>query len=333
MESGSNEQQTGSLSSSKEPVVVTVDNFIRAESDRALAGIVQQGGFARFEHFRELTPIDKQVVPRGNRDTLYSVGVFDLDAGPVTVTLPDAGVRFMTMMAIDQDHNVYSVVYGKGIYSYARERVGTRYVLLAVRILIDPTNPQDVEQVHALQDAIKISRRSVGCFEVPRWDEASRKSVREALLVLNSSLPDLRRAFGAPGHVDPVRHLIATAAAWGGNPDRDAVYLNVTPAKNDGVTVYRLIVRDVPVDGFWSVSVYDAKGYFQKNSLDRYALNDLTAKRRPDGSVAIQFGGCEANAPNCLPITPGWNYMVRLYRPRPEILNGKWRFPEAEPLA
>ena len=27
----------------------------------------------------------------------------------------------------------------------------------------------------------------------------------------------------------------------------------------------------------------------------------------------------------------GWNYMVRLYRPRKEILDGTWKFPEAQP--
>jgi len=27
----------------------------------------------------------------------------------------------------------------------------------------------------------------------------------------------------------------------------------------------------------------------------------------------------------------GWNYMVRLYRPRAEVVNGDWRFPEATP--
>jgi hypothetical protein len=27
----------------------------------------------------------------------------------------------------------------------------------------------------------------------------------------------------------------------------------------------------------------------------------------------------------------GWNYMVRLYRPRAEILNGTWKFPDAKP--
>ena len=38
---------------------------------------------------------------RLNRDTLYSSAVFDLDAGPVTITLPDAGKRFMSML-VDQ---------------------------------------------------------------------------------------------------------------------------------------------------------------------------------------------------------------------------------------
>ena len=41
---------------------------------------------------------------------------------------------------------------------------------------------------------------------------------------------------------------------------------------------------------------------------------------------------CDGKIPNCLPITKGWNYMVRLYRPRAEILNGTWKFPEATPV-
>ena len=34
---------------------------------------------------------------------------------------------------------------------------------------------------------------------------------------------------------------------------------------------------------------------------------------------------------DCLPITDGWNYIVRLYRPRPEVLDGSWTFPSIEP--
>jgi hypothetical protein len=80
-------------------------------------------------------------------------------------------------------------------------------------------------------------------------------------------------------------------------------------------------------------SAYSAEGYFQKNAFDAYSLNSLTAKKNTDGSVSVQFGGCDAKVPNCLPIMPGWNYMVRLYRPRAEVLDGKWTFPEAQPVS
>ena len=61
-------------------------------------------------------------------------------------------------------------------------------------------------------------------------------------------------------------------------------------------------------------------------------MNGITAKKSPDGSVAVQFGGCDGKIPNCLPTMKGWNYIVRLYRPRAEILNGTWHFPEAQPV-
>jgi hypothetical protein len=108
----------------------------------------------------------------------------------------------------------------------------------------------------------------------------------------------------------------------------------VTPEKNDGVTVYKLKAPgNVPVDGFWSISVYNADGFFQKNAYDAYSLNNITAKTGSDGSVDVQFGGCDGNIPNCLPITQAWNYTVRLYRPRAEILDGTWKFPEARPAS
>ena len=84
------------------------------------------------------------------------------------------------------------------------------------------------------------------------------------------------------------------------------------------------------MDAFWSVIVYDRRGLILKNSLDAYSLNNITAKKAADGSVSIQFGGCDGKIPNCLPTMNGWNYMVRLYRPRAEILNGTWKFPEAK---
>lgn len=324
--------QAHAQSPSGAPIPVTVDDFIRAESDLYFGNITKDGGFGKFNHRREPATIENQTVIRLNRDTLYSAAVFDLDPGPVTITLPDADKRFMSMQVINEDHYVPEVFYGAGSHTLTREHIGTRYAAVAIRTLVNPADPKDIGEVHALQNAIKVSQQSPGKFEIPNWDAASQKKVRDALLVLGSTLPDFKKAFGTKAQVDPIRHLIGSAAAWGGNPDRDATYLNITPAKNDGATVYRLNVKDVPVDGFWSVSVYNAEGYFQKNPYDAYTLNNITANKSGDGSIAIQFGGCDGKIANCLPTMPGWNYTVRLYRPRAEILNGAWTFPQPQPV-
>ncbi|WP_367347139.1 DUF1254 domain-containing protein [Stenotrophomonas bentonitica] len=309
-------------------VPVTADNFVRAETDRYFGNLVKEGGLGKLFHHREPASIDDQSVVRLNRDTLYSSAVFDLDAGPVTLTMPDAGGRFMSMQVIDEDQYTTQVNYKPGAYTLSRGKDGTRYVVVGIRTLVDPNSPEDVAKVHALQDAITVQQAGVGSFDVPRWDAVSQDKVRDALKTLASTLPDGRRMFGTRENTDPVRRVIGAAAAWGGNPDKEAIYLNVNPANNDGKTIYRLHVADVPVDGFWSVSLYNAKGYYEKNAQDAYTLNNLTAKKNDDGSVDIQFGGCDGQVPNCLPTMAGWNYLVRLYRPRAEILDGRWTFPE-----
>jgi hypothetical protein len=313
-------------------IPVTPDNFNRAESDLNFGFMVKDGALGKFVHHRELSSIDNPIV-RPNRDTLYSMSVFDLEAGPVTITLPDAGKRFMSLQVIDEDQYTQDVLYGGGSHTFTRQQIGTRYAALGIRILVNPADPADIKAVHALQDSVTVEQPGgPGRFEVPNWDPVSQKKVRNALLMLAETVADTTRMFGARDQVDPVRHLIGTAMGFGGNPEKDALYLNVTPSKNDGTSIYRLMVKDVPVDGFWSISVYNAEGHFVKNAFDAYALNNITAKKNADGSVAVQFGGCDGKIANCLPIMPGWNYLVRLYRPRAEILNGTWTFPEAQPV-
>jgi hypothetical protein len=312
-------------------VPVTVDNFARAESDRYLSDLAQDaGGLGKIAHHRETASIDHQTVIRLNRDTLYSFAVFDLDAGPVTITMPDAGKRFMSMQVINEDHYVPGVYYGPGTHVLTRQNVGTRYAVVGVRTLVDPNDANDLAEVHKLQDAIKVSQQNTGKLELPNWDRAGLKEVREALLVLAEHTDGFSHAFGTKDTVDPVRHLIGTAAGWGGNPDRDATYVGAAVPNNDGKSVYQVRVKDVPVDAFWSISVYNAEGYFEKNPYGAYSLNNITAKTDPDGAVTIKFGGCDGKIPNCLSTMPGWNYLVRFYRPRAEILNGKWKFPEPQ---
>ena len=276
---------------------------------------------------------NRQTVIRLNRDTLYSFGVFDLDASPVTITLPNAGKRYMAIQVIDEDQYALDVIYKPGPHTFTKEQVGTRYVCFAIRTFVNPNDSSDVKTVYGLQDAIKVEQKATGKFELANWDQASLKKIRDALLALaaaNGGL-DSARMFGRKDHVDPVQHLLGTAAGWGGNPRYAAYYVGVEPQNNNGKTAYTLTVKDVPVDGFWSVSVYNKDGYFEKNAKNAYTLNNVTAKPNADGSVTIRFGG-EDDAPNCLPIAPGWNYLVRMYRPRKEVLDGSWKFPEAQPV-
>ena len=314
-------------------VPVTADNYNRAQTDVYFGQTVKAGALGKFRHGRELAPIANRGIVRPNRDTLYSFAVFDFDAGPLKVTLPAAGKRFMVMQVVNEDQYTPAVFYGAGRHTLTKDGIGTRYGIVVVRMVVDPANPQDVQQVHALQDALTVSQQSPGTFEIPNWDEASLKKVHTALLQLGETISDTRRMFGAKeDQVDPVRHLIGTALVWGGLPEKDGLYLPVTPDRNDGATVYKLTVKDVPVDGFWSITVYNADGYLVPNQYNAYSLNNVTAKKDTDGSVTVQFGGCDGKTLNCLPTMPGWNYMVRLFRPRTEVLNGTWKFPEAQPV-
>ena len=313
--------------------LVSVENYNRAQTDVNFAGVVKNGGFGKFRHGRDLAPPVQQGIVRPNRDTLYSFAILDLDAGPVTITLPDGGKRFMGIQVVNEDQYTRATYYDAFSHTLTRAMIGTRYAIAVVRFLVDSLNKEDVGQVHALQDAVKLSQGGPGTFEIPNWDEASLKKVQSALLQLGTTISDTRRMFGAgEDQVDPVKHLIGSAMLWGGFPEKDALYLPITPARNDGTTVHKLSVTDVPVDGFWSLTVYNSEGYLHPNPSNAYSVNSMTAKKAPDGAVAIQFGGCDGKPPNCLPITPGWNYMVRLFLPRREILDGTWRFPEAHPV-
>jgi hypothetical protein len=310
-------------------VPVNIDTFTRAETDHYFKKRVEQGALGQFVHDREPTPIDRQPIIRMNRDTPYSVAIFDL-ATPVTLVKPDTGGRFQSILVINEDHYLQRVIYDPGTYTFTQAEMGTRYIQMAVRTFVDPNDPKDLADFRKAQDGIKMTQASRGSFEVPNWDQRQLAEVRKAILGLSPFVPDSKGMFGSKDEVQPVRHLLGTAGGFGGNREQDAIYLNVTPQSNEGKTAYTLKVRDVPVDGFWSVIVYNQDGFFEPPA-NAISVNNVTAKKDPDGTTTIRFGG-DPNAPNYLRIMPGWNYMVRLYRPRREILSGAWKFPEAQPV-
>lgn len=308
-------------------IPVNVQNFTRAETDLMFSRLAAGSGLGEWNHTYELKPLDDQPIIRQNRDTLYSSAILDVREG-VTVTLPDTGERYISVWVISQDHFGPVILRDPGAHQLTREIVGTDYAALIVRILVDPNNADDVVEVNRLQDALRLDGGGSGAYPLPPYDEASQDEARDALLTLARGVSKYDHSFGTAQEVDPIMHLLGTASGWGGLPEYEATYISV----NEGLPVgeYRLALRDVPIDAFWSVSLYNEAGYFEENALGVNSINSLTAVRDADGGVTIRFGVELDGAPNALPIMPGWNYVLRLYRPRPAVLDGSWITPGPE---
>jgi len=304
---------------------VNVDNFIRAETNMQSARLqAGAGGINQLMHYRSPPAIDKQLVIRMNRDTLYSGGVIDISQG-ATITLPDAGERYITMMVINQDHYINKVFSGAGTYELTMKEFGTPYVYVAMRTLVDSADPDDIKAVNVLQDKMSINAKSAKAFVLPNYDIESYQATHSALLALTRGTDDFSGAFGKKSAINPVRHLLGTASGFGGLPEHEAIYLNVDPSLPVGE--YSLTVKDVPVDAFWSISLYNKEGYYQLNDRNAYSINSVTGVTNKDGSYTVNFGGCTDAIINCLDIMEGWNYIVRLYQPQQAILNNTWHFP------
>lgn len=322
------EQQASDLKT----VPVTLDQFPTAETHLMMKLYVDAFDcLGKWAHVRGFVPIDEQKVVRMNRDTLYSSTVLDLSE-PATLIKPDTNGRYQSILVINEGHFSKLTAYDAGEYELTKEAMGSRYVAVIVRTLVDAEDPKDLIKAHKAQDGLKVTQKSIGQFDVPNWDPVAMSEMRDALKVLGNHLPNRDGAYGdSKEKVDPVNHLITTADQWGGWLPKNAVYQSYFPQDNSGNTAYKLTLKDVPVgDGaFWSISVYNEAGYFQQNESDKYVINSRKATVDKDGAVTIHFGG-DKSQPNFLPIMKDWNYMLRIYLPESSYLDGTWVAPEAQ---
>lgn len=313
-------------------IPITLDNFVRAATDIEFDKYIPlTGGVNRFFHFREPVTVDNQPTIRMNRDTLYSVAVIDISEG-ATLTLPDMGDRYMSAMVVNQDHYINEVFRAGGAHALDTATFETPYVIVFVRTLVDANDPDDVAAVNAFQDQMTIEAAAANPFILPDYDQEGFSVALRAALALGSNFAgDVSRTFGSKAEVSPVKHFLGTAGAWGGLPEREAMYVGYEPRLPVGA--YKIEVpADVPVGAFWSVSLYNADGFFEPNPLGAYTVNSVTGMRNDDGSMTVHLGGCDDGRVNCLPLMEGWNYTVRLYEPGLEAIDGSWTFPSSEPV-
>lgn len=146
-------------------------------------------------------------------------------------------------------------------------------------------------------------------------------------------------------------YLFRASVALGGLaalPLAEATYLRAGAPEGgglfDGTKAWKLHFpadRLIPVDSFWSLSLYEAtedgQFFFTDNPLNRYAIGDRTPglAYEDDGSLTLWIGH-ESPGParesNWLPAPAGpFALFMRAYLPRPELLNGRYRLPPVEP--
>ncbi len=142
------------------------------------------------------------------------------------------------------------------------------------------------------------------------------------------------------------RAAVAVTGLWVNIP-AEAVYtfagLDTKGQKLVGSKSYRLRLPAgaPPVDSFWSLSIYevepDGRLFFGDNPLHRYAIGDRTQglKKNADGSLDILIQRDSPGADkesNWLPAPDGdFRLVARAYLPRPELLEGRFKYPSVEP--
>lgn len=308
---------------------VNVANFARAETDAAIKSIYDIVGLGTWFHIRVPTPIDQQKVIRMNRDTLYSAVMLDLSK-PATVVMPETDGRYQSLHIVNQDHYCFAKI-KPGRYELTEDEVGSRYAYLSVRTFFNANDPDDLKIANAFQDDLKVEGGVSGSLDIPDWNIEQMMEARNALNTLAQLGASNVGAYGTKKEVDPIKHLIFTAAGWGGMPNKNTIAELGSVENNDGTPHILTVPKNVPVRAFWSVIVYDANGFIPENDLGIYSYNNITAKPNSDGSTTIHFGG-DPEQINYLPIAKDWNYAIRMYEPSEEILDGSWVFPKIVPV-
>ncbi len=146
---------------------------------------------------------------------------------------------------------------------------------------------------------------------------------------------------GVYGH-DALLRAVTARGGWGANVPAEAVYTHangdVTGAPLSGAHDYVIHFAQgglPPVNAFWSMTLYGPDHFFVANPINRYAIGDRTTGLHYGAvgslDIYLQHGSPAGHASNWLP-TPTGNYYLslRLYLPKPSVLDGTYHYPKIE---
>ena len=142
--------------------VVTDENYALAETqvifadyrDR-IAAVSGTGGTGVFLHNTNAADPNDKTVVRINFDTRYSMCLLDLKEDAV-LTMPETGGRYQSAWFVTEEHYNPMAITAPGTYTLTEEMMGSRYVLIIVRTLVNMKDEKDMGVVTELQKQLKI---------------------------------------------------------------------------------------------------------------------------------------------------------------------------------
>jgi len=308
---------------------VTDENYALAETQVIFTGYVNKiakatgtNGVGVFIHNKKgADPKDKTVM-RINFDTIYSFVVLDLTE-PATLVMPDTNGRYQSAWFITEEHFNPMAISKSGTYTVTQKEMGSRYIMIAIRTQANVEDPKDMATANALQEKLEIHQKDRGSYKASdSWnmDEIMAMRTKYQNIVKDKHLTT-DDFFGPKGKRSLELQNAGTSFGWGGLTKEEAAYPAYFPTSTKPQT---LTLKDVPVNAFWSITVYDDGGYPQ---TDTYNINSQFAKKNADGSITIHFGG-DSKADNYMETFEGWSFILRMYQPKKAYFDGSWKKPE-----
>lgn len=287
-------------------IPVTEENFAHAES--SLYFQKQQDKFPvnQWQHVRQMADKDHQDIIRMNADTAYSIAIVDVSEG-ATISLP-ASDAYQSILVIDENHYMPYVIYsGESVFLSKKDLTIGEHVYLLMRT--------SSENMQSRQDAAVIDAKSAKPFTSKNYNQNDLNALRTKLIGRMAEVQARSHlAFGKKDEVDPVVHLVASAAGWAGLPATHAMYLpDMTVIERSGVcSAVTFEAPNLQYDkgAFWSITAYNAEGWI---ATDNFAINSKSAKANGNGTYTVHFN-CEGTVNN-INVPENWNATFRMYMP------------------
>lgn len=315
-------------------VVVTMDNFIHADSTRSyLKELANTGGKVNVvRHGRKRTDTDNQDVIRMNDDTLYARVILDVKGGATISTKDYEG--YQNINVLDINHSQIASLTGKGTLKLDESMLTEGqhvYAIVRTGLLRDLSEDEMMTKVHRAQDNISITYQSSEPY-IPsiKYDFSTLNAVKYQIFENFAKNPLkylVRNAFGKVGERDEASARIVIAVGWGGMPGDQAVY---SPFSGNGERRQFTIDRPNLKFGekaFFSLTTYNKDGWI---ATKNYSINSDDMVANENGTFTITFLASgepvKEGEKNVLRTPRGkiWTGVLRAYYPVDKIETYDW---------